>query len=218
MKRVASSPFPMATISSPDVNSSNKTHATWDDKNLGETRRMNPADYVRYFIPHEDAYANPATSNFALNYHKTNISPGYTMAAVTAIRANDLATLRKLHAAGHDFNACNANGEYLIHLACRRSSAATVQFLLTEAKVCPTVRDTMGRTILHDICWKSFADVNTMALALSVVPPQMLLAQDVRGHTPFDFCRQNHWGTWITFLVERHAILHERLSLRLAEQ
>ena len=104
-----------------------------------------------------------------------------------------------MYEAGQCFDACNANGEYLIHLACRRGQPETVEFLINEAKVSVDVRDTMGRTILHDLCWKSSPDLDMMAAVLPLVPPDLLLAKDIRGHTPFDFARKQHWAKWNEF-------------------
>ena len=133
------------------------------------------------------------------------------MEAVGAIRANDVPALRHMLENGHCFDACNANGEYLIHLACRRGQPETVEFLLKEAGVRTDVRDTMGRTILHDVCWKSSPDLNMMSMVLHLVPPQLFLAKDLRGHCPFDFARKHHWKQWIEFLNDNQDAIQQRL-------
>jgi ankyrin repeat protein len=135
----------------------------------------------------------------------------YTMEAVQAIRANDLAKLRELLATGHSLDAANSNGEYLVHLAVRRSNLETVRVLVDHAHVDVNVRDNMGRTILHDVCWKSSPDVALMDMLLPVVSPELLLARDHRGHCAFDYARKEHWPTWNSFLQERKDLISERV-------
>ena len=171
-----------------------------------ERHDFSPADYIRCLIPREMEPTNDKSS-----LDKTTTMDGYTMEAVGAIRSNDVAALHYLLEKGHCFDACNANGEYLIHLACRRSQPEVVEFLVKEARVRTDVRDTMGRTILHDVCWKSYADLTMMSALLQVVPPQLLLAKDMRGHTPFDFARKQHWKQWIEFLKDNQGVIQERL-------
>ena len=167
-----------------------------------------PVDYIRCIIPHEfETSGNGAP----LSLNKTDATEGYTMEAVGAIRSNDVAALRYMLENGHSFDACNANGEYLIHLACRRSQPETVEFLINEAKVRVDVRDTMGRTVLHDVCWKSSPDLEMMSKVLQIAPPELLIAKDLRGHTPFDFARKQHWGKWIQFLMDNQEMIRERL-------
>jgi ankyrin repeat protein len=134
------------------------------------------------------------------------------MEAVQAIRGNDLTKLRAMIQTGHSLDACNSNGEYLIHLAARRSNLETVQFLLEHADVDVNVRDSMGRTILHDVCWKSSPDMALMNVLLQVISPELLLAQDRRGHSPFDYARKEHWAAWNSFLLERKELIAERIA------
>lgn len=138
-------------------------------------------------------------------------SAAYNVDVVNAIRADDVPALRRMLASGQDFDVCNANGEYLLHLACRRSQPATVEFLIVEAAVRVDVRDGMGKTVLHDVCWKSTPDVALMATVLRLVPPELLLARDRRGHTPFDFARKQHSQHWNAFLQQYRDMIQERL-------
>ena len=170
------------------------------------TNDLRPTDFLRCLIPEE---LEPPSD--ALTYQKTTPTDGYTMDAVGAIRANDVPALRYLLNHGHSFNACNANGEYLIHLACRRAQPETVEFLINEAKVNVNVRDIMGRTILHDICWKSFPDLVLMSAVLKLVQPGLFLAKDIRGHTPFDYARKQHWKKWVDFLRDNQGLIQQKL-------
>ena len=172
-----------------------------------EVISMSPVDYIRCIIPDEFE----PSSQSCLSLDKTQAGDGYTMEVVGAIRSNDIAALRYMLENGQSFDVCNTNGEYLIHLACRRSLPETGEFLINEAKVRVDVRDNMGRTILHDVCWKSSADCQMMSAVLQMAPPELLLAKDIRGHTPFDFARKQHWQQWIEFLLDNQDIIQQRL-------
>ena len=177
-----------------------------------ETGHISPVDYIRCIIPPEfqpSEHCNITAKHLTIN--KTTATEGYTMEAVSAIRSNDVGALRYMLENGHPFDACNANGEYLIHLACRRATPETVEFLVNEAKVKVDVADAMGRTILHDVCWKSFPDLEMMSTVLQLVPPKLLLAGDMRGHTPFDFARKEHWPIWIRYLSDNQEMIQEKL-------
>lgn len=74
--------------------------------------------------------------------------------------------------------------------------------MVEEAKVNVSVRDDFGRTVLHDATWTSSPNTAVMEILLRVVDPDMLLAEDVRGHTPFDYARKEHWTEWVEFLSQ----------------
>lgn len=141
----------------------------------------------------------------------------YTNDAVRAIRSNNVPRLREMLEDGLSFDACNSNGETLLHLACRRSKMETIQFLIEEALVPVNVTDSMGRTPLHDVCWRPRPDVKLMAFLIRCVGPDMIIAEDMRGHNCFDYCRKGDWSEWTTFLQQHseflllRAALHDRM-------
>jgi hypothetical protein len=47
---------------------------------------------------------------------------------------------------------------------------------------------------------------------LRIVPPDMLLVEDIRGHTPFHYARKEHWEQWTDFLRTRSHVLLNRLA------
>ena len=104
-------------------------------------------------------------------------------------------------------NACNTFGESLLHMACRRGDVSIVRLLVNEFKVRVEVRDDYGRTPLHDACWTTTPNFEVMDVLMGAVEARLLLAEDVRGHTPFDYARREHWDKWIRFLEERKAKL-----------
>mmetsp|Transcript_2047 Transcript_2047/g.2872 ORF Transcript_2047/g.2872 Transcript_2047/m.2872 type:complete len:153 (+) Transcript_2047:367-825(+) len=124
----------------------------------------------------------------------------YDNDVISAIRNRDINTLRRMKKEGRSLNACNRFGESLLHMACRRGFPDVVQFLITEGEARITVKDDYGRTPLHDACWTPTPNYEVMEVLLSVIEPSMLLTEDVRGHTPFDYSRREHWDSWVEFL------------------
>jgi ankyrin repeat protein len=137
----------------------------------------------------------------------------YDKETVQAISRKDVSKLQELLDEGKCFNACNLNGETLMHLACRRGDLKTVKFLLEDACVQTDVCDDLGRTILHDVCWRATPDLEIMEILIRTVLPETLIAQDRRGHTPFDYARREHWGVWMDFLKENQCLIERRVAI-----
>lgn len=154
---------------------------------------------------------------------------GYDMVAIRAIRDNDVTQLKAILAqdesSGGDssssstpprhgrrtLNACNRNGESLLHMACRRGSFPVIEYMLRFGNVDVTLTDDFGRSCLHDVCWRPTPHVEIMRLLLSRVPIELVLQEDVRGHTPWDYCRKEQYPIWIQFLQTQREDLLARL-------
>jgi ankyrin repeat protein len=125
----------------------------------------------------------------------------YDTEVTKAVRSLDLAELKALYKKGRSFQCGNRFGESLLHMACRRGSVEVVQFFL-ECNVSINCVDDMGRTPLHDAMWNSVAQVELVDLIVSI-SPNLLFMSDIRGHTPLEYCRREHWFTWNKFLEAR---------------
>lgn len=136
----------------------------------------------------------------------------YEMEVVQPVREGNVTRMKELLAAGKSFDACNKFGESLLHMACRRGDLATVKFLVFEANVNVRVVDDFGRTALHDAVWTPTPNLEIMGTLLQVVHPSMILAEDVRGHTPFQYARKEHHTQWAEFLEEKRNLLLEKIS------
>jgi ankyrin repeat protein len=137
----------------------------------------------------------------------------WDMESVQAISSKDVSKLRELLEEGKCFDACNLNGETLLHLACRRGDLKTVKFLLEEAHVQTDVCDDMGRNIMHDVCWRPTPHLEIMAALISTLSPYTLIAKDRRGHSAFDYARREHWGVWMSFLQENQCLIERRVAI-----
>jgi hypothetical protein len=129
----------------------------------------------------------------------------YSVRAVRAIRERNVPMLRSMLEEGVSMDACNRFGESLIHMACRRGDVSVVQFMIMEGRVNVNVRDDYGRTPIHDACWTPQPNFDVMDLLLDHVPTDLLICEDVRGHSPFHYSRREHGEAWLGFLREREA-------------
>ena len=136
----------------------------------------------------------------------------YDVEIVQAIRQSNIDKLRDL-AEHKSLNACNRFGESLLHMACRRGDAKVVQFLLDQPSVTPNTRDDYGRLPVHDAFWTSQPNRPVLDLWLRKTSPELLLSEDVRGHTPFHYSRKEHWEQWVEFLTEREEVILKRIAL-----
>lgn len=137
----------------------------------------------------------------------------YDMESFQAIRNKDVPKLWELLEEGKCFDACNLNVESFLHLACQRGDLKTVKFMLEEACVNPDISDDMGRTILHDVCWRPAPNLEIMAALISTICPYTLIAKDRRGHTPFDYARREHRSEWMSFLRENKELIVRRIAI-----
>lgn len=95
-------------------------------------------------------------------------------------------------------SACNRFGESIVHLACRRSSTAIVEFLIQHGGDVTEVDD-YGRSALHDACWRAEPRFDIVALIMDV-NPELIRCCDRRGATPLQYVRKEHWVYWCAFL------------------
>lgn len=119
-----------------------------------------------------------------------------------AIRSQDLDALRQFHKSGKPLKCSNRFGESLLHLACRKGFADVVDMLINEAGVTLRVKDDFGRNPAHDACWTVEPNFQLMDLIVGSCP-DLLLVKDVRGHTPLDYVRREHWPAWSEYLMKK---------------
>ena len=123
----------------------------------------------------------------------------YDAEVLTAIRTQDIDTLREFLKKGRPLKCSNRFRESLLHLACRRNFLDVVKFLIHEAHVPVRVCDDYGRTILHDAAWTCEPNFDLIELILKECP-DLLYMSDRRGHTPILYARKSHWSAWNKFL------------------
>lgn len=186
----------------------NSTDDTTSTSNHG-TGNRNPVDYMQVVLEGRgyDLANSPFHVGMPFIKPTQEMIDAYTLDAVAAARAGNIPELRRLHSRGVSLQCCNRFGESLIHHVCRRGDLETVRFLVEEAGVSLLIRDDYGRTPLHDACWTSKPRVDLVQY-IAEKEPALLCVKDVRGHLPFSYARQEHWGIWHKFLKENTALLH----------
>lgn len=127
----------------------------------------------------------------------TDQMQSYDIELVRAIRSCDVGSLERLRASGRSMAACNKYGESILHMACRRSDFVVLQFLLASGASIG-VSDDFGRTPLHDACWTTEPCFEVVQCLLDR-EPELLFAKDLRGSSPLQYVRQEHWAWWCAF-------------------
>ena len=176
---------------------------------------QSPVDFLRKMFarnPYGAVLLADQDDNLNFNRPSKDATDAYDLGVVQAIRYNDMEKLRSMLREGKSFNACNRFGESLLHMVCRRGNIEIAEFLIKEACVDVDVRDDFGRTPLHDACWTSKPNVAMMNLLVNNVSPELLLVEDVRGHTPFNYARKEHYNEWVQFLKEKEEDLQRRIT------
>lgn len=154
-------------------------------------------------------------ASFSMTGPSEELLEAYDNDVARAIRSNDVSKLKEFLMEDRCFEGVNRNGESLLHLACRRGDLKVVKFLVFEAAVKTDVLDTMGRTILHDALWRPRYQeaMELMHVLIRVVSPELLVAEDMRGHACFEYCRKEDHGEWVTFIKKYSSIIQRRAKL-----
>jgi Ankyrin repeats (3 copies) len=173
---------------------------------------IKPCDYALAAFRANGVSIDDARTRLASTFPPTpctnvSLTNAYKAEVLEAIRKGDLTKLKDLDESKTlNVNACNRWGDSLLHLACRRSHTKVVEFLLNKGANAH-IRDDYHRTPLHDAAWTTEPNFELVDLLLKHGATYQVLMQDVRGFTPFDYVRQEHWGQWLRFLWERKSIL-----------
>jgi ankyrin repeat protein len=127
------------------------------------------------------------------------------------LRSNDLTGLQRAWKRG-DLQDCQqwrtpTNGETLLHVACRMGCRDIITFVLHELHMPLRVRDTSGKTILHELCWNPNSFCSDLMLAILRDSPELLFVKDQRGFTPLQYVPAKCHGKWCDFLDRHYYIL-----------
>ena len=128
----------------------------------------------------------------------------YDHEAITAIRTQNMDTLKQFHAQGRPLKCSNKFGESLLHMACRKGMLEVTTYLVKDANVPFAVCDDYGRSPLHDACWAHTTNFELVDLILTECP-DLLYIQDKRGNTPLSYLKQNKWAAWNKYLNSKPA-------------
>ena len=169
---------------------------------------IKPSDYVKSAFKANGCDIDAIKSSSSESFKKPteDMLNSYTSELLALVRKNMTKELRELHGKGELVNSCNQYGESLLHLSCRRSYTEMTNFLVKEVQADINIRDDYFRTPLHDACWTATPNFELVDMLIREVPEHLVL-EDVRGFTPFDYVRKDHWKQWNRFLWERRDLL-----------
>lgn len=121
----------------------------------------------------------------------------YGMKLIEAVRTSNEVLLNKLLKSGLSSNPCNAFGESIIHMVCRRGDHKLLKVFLDHG--CSVqVSDDFGRTPLHDACWTATPCFKSVEMLLNK-DRRLLHIVDCRGSTPLSYVKKESWQEWMQF-------------------
>lgn len=125
----------------------------------------------------------------------------YDVAIIRSIRSSNLDDLRVMVKSGKCMSACNRFSESIVHLASRSAEFHILDFIIRNGGDTSVVDD-YGRTPLHDACWRPEPrfDVVTLLLDTNV---DLIRVVDVRGSSPLNYVRKEHWLQWCAFIYHQ---------------
>ncbi|KAL7571288.1 hypothetical protein ACA910_008941 [Epithemia clementina (nom. ined.)] len=126
------------------------------------------------------------------------------------VKSNDVTGLREvLTVAGLSPNPCNAYGESLVHMACRRGHASLLE-LMVQAGAALETSDDYGRTPLHDACWASQPAFEIVKRLVLQCDRCLWFLKDCRGALPLSYVHKDHFGAWKDWLDAHMDIMFPR--------
>lgn len=131
-----------------------------------------------------------------------------------AISSKKLKRLQRLHEKGVSMTARNKQGETVVHLVCRHGCAEMLIYLIQQAKVSVRVRDSSGKTALHEVAWSPNFNPS-IAMMLVSDSPELLWAPDTRGFLALDYVPRRTMSDWYDFLEVKTPML--RLALKFSQ-
>ena len=125
----------------------------------------------------------------------------YHVNIVKHVRNHRVEEFRSILSSGISPNPCNAYGESLLHMVCRRGDADLLEIMLENGSSVQ-VADDYGRTPLHDACWAATPSFDTVEQIASR-DITLFHMTDSRGAVPLSYVRREHWSEWIDFLERK---------------
>jgi len=135
----------------------------------------------------------------------------YDLHLLELVRQGQVEAVRDLIEAGVSPNACNAHGESLLHMVCRRGNAPLLRLLL-DLGGSLHISDDYGRTPLHDACWTARPNFEIVK-ALLQVDRHLLHLMDCRGAVPLSYVRKEHWAAWLEFFASHKDVFWPKRDL-----
>jgi len=159
-----------------------------------------PQDYLMAIL-RERGYPSERVPNGQTGYQSKSTPmelASFGTEVVKAAHSGDVVKLKTLLDCGLSPSPCNAFGDYIVHLVCRKANFGVLQCLVDHGcnlEVC----DSFGRTPLHCVAWAGEFCKESAQLILDSSTNQILV-EDNRGQCPLEYVRKEQWPEWIDFL------------------
>jgi hypothetical protein len=126
---------------------------------------------------------------------------------MTAVRDNDIKTIRHLHEVLHiPLQCANQFQESIVHTVARRGYTEMLQYLMNDAQISVRVCCDGGRNALHDACWTTTPNFHMIQLFVQNSPDLLYLC-DQRNFTPLDYIPKDAYAVWNTWLQDHDHLL-----------
>ena len=140
-------------------------------------------------------------------------SSAQTRQLMTAVRDNDLDTIKHLHETAHcPLQCANHFQESIIHTVARRGHTELLQYLTTVAKLSLRVCCDGGRNALHDACWTGRPNFDMIQIFVND-SPDLLYLSDQRNNSPLDYIPKEAYAVWNTWLETNAHLLKPKVLL-----
>lgn len=180
-----------------------ESHTQFKDQ---EASIPKPKETLMYVLRDQGiAVKNPKSVDIPEFFVASQVT-SFSLHLMNAIRQNDVATVRAYHEAGCNLQCGNKFGESLVHAAARRGNLPVLKYMAETAGVSLRVCCDGGRTPLHDACWTSRPDFDTIRYLLEDCP-DFLSLHDNRNFTPLDFIPKDSHEVWNQFLEDNKELV-----------
>ena len=165
-----------------------------------------PQDYLNATL-RSRGYSTVTATSFDCGYPSQPTAlqrSSYGVAVLRAVQKSDADALSKLLQAGLSPNPCNAHGDSILQMVCKRSDVKLFQIFLDNGVVLETA-DPFGRTPLHFAAWAPASDdtFEIVSAMLDRVGIDILRVTDKNGKTPLQYLTVDKWPRWVSYLESK---------------
>jgi hypothetical protein len=165
-----------------------------------------PQDYLNATL-RTRGYSTMTATSFDCGYPSQPTAlqrSSYGVAVLRAVQKSDADALSKLLQAGLSPNPCNAHGDSVLQMVCKRSDIKLFQTFLDNGVVLE-IADPFGRTPLHFAAWAPASDdtFEIVTAMLDRVGADILRVTDKNGKTPLQYLTVDKWPRWVSYLESK---------------
>ena len=165
-----------------------------------------PQDYLNASL-RSRGYSTMTATSFDCGYPSQPTAlqrSSHGVAVLRAVQNSDADALSKLLQAGLSPNPCNAHGDSVLQMVCKRSDVKLFQTFLDNGVVLE-IADPFGRTPLHFAAWAPASDdtFEIVTAMLDRVGTDILRVTDKNGKTPLQYLTVDKWPRWVSYLKSK---------------